>query len=88
MPFPPPGGLFISVTGTIGSAINGIGIGGLPKFSLGYIDLTAVLIMIPTVMFAAPLGVKLANHLSQKMLKKVFAVFMVIVAVDMIRNLI
>ena len=82
------GGLFISVIGAIGSAINGIGVSGLPKFSLGYIDLTAVLIMIPTVMLAAPWGVKLANHLSQKKLKKVFAIFMVIVAIDMVRNII
>ena len=82
------GGLFISLTGAIGSAINGVGISGLPRFSLGYIDIIAVLIMIPTVMFAAPLGVKLANHLSQRKLKKVFAIFMVIVAVDMIRNII
>lgn len=82
------GGLFISVTGAIGSVINGLGISGLPKFSLGYIDLTAVLIMVPTVMFAAPLGVKLANHLSQRRLKKVFAIFMVIVAIEMLRNII
>ena len=82
------GGFFISITGAIGSAINGQGIAGLPRFSFGFIDLAAVVIMIPTVMFAAPLGVKLANHLSQKKLKKVFAVFMVIVALDMIYSLI
>ena len=77
-------GLFISVTGAGGSAINGLGAKGLPSFSLGFIDLTAVVIMVPTIMFAAPLGVKFANHLSQKRLKKIFAVFMVIVALDMI----
>ena len=82
------GGLFISVTGTIGSLINGLGVTGLPKFSLGYIDLTAVVIMLPTVMFSAPWGVRLANRLSQKKLKKIFAVFLVIVAVQMVRNLI
>jgi len=83
-----PGGLFISVIGAIGSVINGIGVSGLPSFSLGYIDLTAVIIMIPTVMFSAPLGVRLANHLSQRKLKKIFAAFMVIVALEMIRNII
>ena len=44
--------------------------------------------MLPTVMVAAPFGVKLANYLSKKRLKTVFAVFMIIVALDMIRNII
>jgi len=82
------GGLFISVVGAGGSIINGLGQTGLPRFSLGYIDLTAVVIMLPTVMLAAPYGVKLANHLSQKKLKKVFAIFMIVVALDMIYGLI
>ena len=81
------GGLFISIIGAVGSIINGLGKAGLPKFSIGYIDLLAVIIMLPTVMIAAPYGVKLANHLSKEKLKKVFAVFMIIVALDMIRNL-
>ena len=81
------GGLFISIIGAVGSIINGLGIAGLPKFSLGYIDLLAVLIMLPTVIIGAPYGVKLANHLSKEMLKKIFAIFMIVVALDMIRNL-
>jgi len=48
----------------------------------------AVAIMLPTVMLAAPYGVKLANHLSQRILKKVFAIFMIIVALDMLYGLI
>jgi len=81
------GGLFISIIGTVGSLINGLGKAGLPKYSLGYIDLLAVMIMLPTVMIGAPYGVKLANHLSKKRLKKIFAIFMIIVAADMIKNL-
>jgi len=81
------GGLFISIIGAAGSLINGLGKTGLPQYSVGYIDLLAVIIMLPTVMIAAPYGVKLANHLSKGRLKRVFAVFMIIVATDMIRNL-
>ena len=44
--------------------------------------------MLPTVMIAAPYGVKLANYLSKKRLKRVFAVFMIVVALDMIRNIV
>ncbi len=81
------GGLFISIIGAAGSVINGYGRAGLPKYTIGYIDLLAVIIMLPTVMIAAPYGVKLANHLSKERLKRIFAVFMIIVALDMIRNL-
>ena len=81
------GGLFISTIGASGSLINGLGNKSLPEYTIGYIDIIAVAIMLPTVMIAAPFGVKLANYLSKDRLKKVFAVFMIIVAFDMIRNL-
>ena len=81
------GGLFISIIGASGSIINGLGIKTLPGYTVGYIDIIAVAIMLPTVMIAAPFGVKLANYLSKERLRKVFAVFMIIVALDMIRNL-
>ena len=81
------GGLFISIIGASGSLINGLGNKILPEYTIGFIDIIAVAIMLPTVMIAAPFGVKLANYLSKERLKKVFAVFMIIVAFDMIRNL-
>lgn len=81
------GGFFISTVGAAGSAINGIGIHGRPQFSLGYIDLTAVLVMLPAVIIMAPQGVRLANHLSQGRLRIVFAIFLFIVALGMIRTL-
>lgn len=81
------GGFFISILGAAGSAINGIGIKGTPEFSLGYIDLTAVLVMIVPIIIMAPQGVRLANSLSQNRLRKVFSIFLFIVALDMIRGL-
>jgi len=79
------GGFFISIVGATGLAINGIGIYGRPHFSLGYIDLTAVLVMIVPIIIMAPQGVRLANHLSQERLRKVFSIFLFIIAFDMIR---
>ena len=81
------GGLFISIIGAAGSVINGIGIQGRPEFSLGYMDLTAVLVMIVPVIIMAPQGVRLANYLSKERLRRVFSVFLFIVALDMIRTL-
>lgn len=81
------GGFFISIVGSAGSIINGLNIAGRPAFSLGYVDLTAVLVMAPAVLFSAPYGVKMANRLSQDMLRRVFAVFLFIVSMDMIYDL-
>jgi uncharacterized membrane protein YfcA len=81
------GGFFISIVGATGLAISGIGIHGRPHFSLGYIDLTAVLVMIVPIIIMAPLGVKLAVHTSQDRLRKVFSIFLFIVSLDMIRTL-
>ena len=81
------GGFFISVIGAAGSAVNGFHASGLPEFSFGYIDLTSVVVMAPAVLLAAPYGVKLANRLSQDMLRRVFAIFLFIVSLDLLRDL-
>lgn len=81
------GGFFISLFGTGGSIINGLGINGRPEFSIGYVDLTAVLVMIIPIIILAPQGVRLANHLSKERLRKIFSIFLFIVALDMIRGL-
>lgn len=81
------GSFFVSIFGALGSAINGLGIDGRPRFSLCYIDLTTVLVIIAPIIIMAPVGVKLANNMSQSRLRKIFAIFLFIVALDMIRNL-
>lgn len=75
--------LAVSSLGTVGSIVNGIPSTDLPKFSLGYVDLLAVVIMIPAVLVTAPLGVRVANRTSQKKLTRVFAIFMILIAADM-----
>lgn len=76
-------GLFISVIGAAGSILNGINVPGRPEFSIGYVDLTSVIVMAPAVLLAAPYGVRLANHLSQDRLRRVFAIFLFIVSLNM-----
>ncbi len=43
--------------------------------------------MIAPVIIMAPQGVRLANHLSQEGLRKVFSIFFFIVALEMMRTL-
>ena len=81
------GGLFISLIGTGGSIYNGFNVSGRPEFSFGYVDLTSVLVMAPAVLLAAPYGVKLGARLSQERLRRIFAVFLFIVSMDMFYDL-
>lgn len=81
------GSLFISLVGTAGSVFNGLHVPARPEFSLGYVDITSVLVMAPVVLVAAPYGVRLGNKLSQNRLRKVFAVFLFIVSMDMFYDL-
>jgi len=75
--------LSVATVGAIGSVMNGIGRTDLPHFSLGYVDVLAVAVMIPAVLFAAPIGVRTANRMSQTLLSRSFAIFLMIVAADM-----
>lgn len=80
------GGVVISTVGAIGFIVNGLSATGLPPFTLGFVDGIAFVIMAPIVMVAAPFGVRLANHLNTRVLKRIFGVLLVIVALDMLNN--
>lgn len=75
--------LSVSTVGAIGSVVNGLESGALPKFSFGYVDLLAVAVMIPAVLVTAPMGVRTANRMNQDVLSRSFAVFLMVVAADM-----
>ncbi len=80
-------GMVIAVPGVIGYAVGGIGEAGRPPLSLGYVNLLAVACIIPATLLAAPLGAKLAHALPARKVKQAFGVFLVIVALNMIRKL-
>ena len=75
--------LVASVIGAVGSIFNGLGYPDLPRFSLGYVNLLAVVVMLPGVLLMAPMGVKTANHMSKARLTKALAIFLMAVAADM-----
>ncbi|SFZ81596.1 Uncharacterized membrane protein YfcA [Devosia enhydra] len=77
-------GVAIAIGGTIGFIVSGWGVAGLPPFSLGYISLPAVVAVGVMAGVTAPLGAALAHRLDQKTLKKVFAVFLVLVGTQML----
>ena len=77
------GALVLSTVATVGMIVSGVGANELTPYSLGYVDLPAFAVMMPTVMLSAPVGVRLANRLPDRPLELIFGVCIVVLAIDM-----
>lgn len=77
-------GVVVAIFGVLGFLITGSQVEGLPQWSFGYVYLPALLGIIVTSAFTAPLGVKAAANLPVASLKKYFAVFLILVAIKMV----
>jgi uncharacterized protein len=77
-------GVFIAISGTIGFVVSGWGAADLPPLSLGYVNLVALALIGLLATLTAPLGAALAHRLQQKTLKRVFALFLVAVGLNML----
>jgi uncharacterized membrane protein YfcA len=73
-------GVLIAIPGTLGYVLAGWGVPGLPPFSLGYVNLLAVAIVMPLSYFMAPLGVRIAHTLSKRQLEVSFGVFLMVMS--------
>jgi uncharacterized membrane protein YfcA len=78
--------LAISLMGTAGSIVNGLGVAGRPGYSLGYVEIPAVVLMTPAVMVTARLGARLADRISPERLKRVFGLFLLALAANTLRQ--
>lgn len=79
----------VAVIGTVSFIVSGMFHSAhLPKWSTGYVYWPAWFPVALVSMLVAPLGVKLAHHLSPKILKRIFSVFLLVVAVQMLKVLI
>jgi len=81
-------GFPIAVAGTLGYLVNGISVAGLPSWTLGYLYLPALAGIAVFSMLTAPLGARLAHRLPVTALKRVFAVFLIVVATRMVWGII
>ncbi|MEM9225892.1 MAG: TSUP family transporter, partial [Pseudomonadota bacterium] len=59
------------------------GVEGRPPFSLGYVNLVAFGLISAFTVIMAPVGAKLAHRLDAALLKKMFAVLLTIVAMQL-----
>lgn len=74
-------GVLISIPGMIGYVLAGWGVPGLPPYSVGYVNLILVAIIIPVTYAIAPLGVRVAHRLNKRQLEFGFGVFLLLVSV-------
>ncbi len=77
-------GVPIAIAGTASYIYNGLGINGLPEYSLGFVYLPALGGVVITSSFFARLGARISHKLPQQRMKRGFSLFLMIVAVKMI----
>jgi uncharacterized membrane protein YfcA len=77
-------GLPIAVAGAIGYLLNGLNIENLPAHSVGFIYWPAVMAIAAASFITAPMGAQLAHRLPVKLLKKLFSVLLIILALQML----
>jgi uncharacterized protein len=73
-------GPIISIPGAIGFMWAGWDAAGRPPYSIGYVNVLAALLVIPTSMLAVPFGVRAAHAIPKRKLEIAFAVFLTCVA--------
>jgi uncharacterized membrane protein YfcA len=77
-------GFIIGVPGAAGFIAGGWNHPDLPPFSLGYVSLIGLALIVPTSVACAPFGARLALRLDRLVLRRVFAVFLAVTAARMI----
>jgi uncharacterized membrane protein YfcA len=74
-------GVLISIPGALGYIYAGWPkMDVLPPLSLGYVSFIGFLLFIPTSIWTAPIGARLAHQLSKRKLEVVFGIFLLFVA--------
>jgi len=81
-------GLPISVAGTLGYLINGWENSSPENYTFGFIYLPGVLLISAVSFFTAPIGARMVHRLPVPVLKKIFAVLLVVLGLKMLFSVI
>ncbi|UTS80847.1 sulfite exporter TauE/SafE family protein [Phaeobacter piscinae] len=79
-------GVIIAVPSVIGFLFLPVEAAARPPLTVGAVNLVAFVVVIAMTLITAPWGVKLAHAMDPKPLKRVFAVFLILVALNMLRK--
>lgn len=79
-------GVTIAVPSVIGFLLFDLDPANRPPFTIGAVNLAAFAVVVAMTLMTAPLGVRLAHAMDPKPLKRIFAVFITLVALNMLRK--
>lgn len=77
-------GVLIAVPSLLGFLF--LPVADAPPWTIGAVNLPAFLVVIGTTLLTTPLGVRLAHDMNPKPLKRAFAIFLTLVALNMLRK--
>lgn len=79
-------GAAIALPGALGFIVAGWGRDGLPPYSLGFVNMPGFVLLAALTAITAPIGARLAHRLPQQTLRRAFAVFLALVALNILRE--
>lgn len=79
-------GAIIAIPSVLGFLVTGLGAEGRPPYTVGLVNIPAFAIVVALTLITAPLGASLAHALPPKPLRRVFAVFIILMAANMMRK--
>jgi len=77
-------GIAIGAAATLGFAVFGWDAPGRPPLSLGYVNVPAAIVMALLTTLIAPWGARLAHRLDKRVLRKAFAVYLLLTALSVL----
>lgn len=77
-------GLPMAVAGTVGFVVTGWAAPARPDYSLGYVNLPAFLGIVAASVLTAPLGARLAHRVPERVLKRSFAAFLILLSLRLL----
>ena len=79
-------GVLIAVPSVLGFLLIDIAPEGRPPWTVGAVNLPAFAVVISMTVLTTPLGVRMAHALDPGPLKRIFALFLILVAGNMLRK--
>jgi len=79
-------GVLIAVPSMIGFMLTGWDVADKPPLTIGYVNLIAFGVIVSMTLVTTPIGVRLAHAMNPKPLKLVFAIFIAVMAANMLRK--
>ncbi len=73
-------GVLIALPGAVGYAWAGRGDPAVPPFSVGFVNLLGIVLVIPITVLMAPVGVRIAHAMSKRQLEIGFGLFLLLVS--------